>query len=102
MYVEDGLWMPTDYFDKSTEWLQGTRKELFAMRCVFLILLIIAILIDNSYAYVGPGLGLGAIGAIVGVIVTVFLAIVAVIWYPLKRMLRKLKPAKADKSDRSD
>ncbi len=72
------------------------------MHLVFLILLISALLFDNAYAYVGPGLGLGAIGAIVGIIVTVFLAIVGVIWYPLKRMLRKLKTAKADTSESSE
>ena len=72
------------------------------MSFVFLILLISALLIDNAYAYVGPGLGLGAIGAFVGIIVAVFLAIVGVIWYPLKRLLRKLKAAKAVTSDRSD
>jgi hypothetical protein len=72
------------------------------MRFVFLFLLISAFLTDVAHAYVGPGLGLGAIGAIVGFIVAVFLAIVGIIWYPLKRMLRKLKAAKPDTSDRSD
>ena len=71
------------------------------MRIVFLILLISALLIDYSYAYVGPGLGLGAIGAFVGIIVAIFLAIVGIIWYPLKRMVRKLKAAKADKKGSS-
>ena len=62
-------------------------------------MLISALLIDNAYAYVGPGLGLGTIGVFVGMVFAVFLAIVGVIWYPLKRMLRKLKAAKADRSE---
>jgi O-antigen/teichoic acid export membrane protein len=72
------------------------------MRLIFLILLISVFLIDNAYAYVGPGLGLGAIGAFVGVVVAVLLAIVGVIWYPLKRMLRKFKAAKADTNQNNE
>jgi hypothetical protein len=40
-------------------------------------------------AYVGPGLGMGVIGAILGVLAAVFLAIVGVVWYPLKRLVKK-------------
>lgn len=49
-------------------------------------------------AYIGPGLGGGAIAAVFGVIGSVVLAIFAVIYYPIKRMLknRKKSPA-ADK-----
>lgn len=38
-------------------------------------------------AYVGPGLGFGAIAAILGVIFSVCLAVFALIWYPIKRVL---------------
>lgn len=38
-------------------------------------------------AYVGPGLGFGAIAAILGLVFSVFLAIFAVVWYPMKRLL---------------
>ncbi len=39
-----------------------------------------------AQAYVGPGLGLGAIGAVLGVIFSVILAILAFFWYPIKRL----------------
>jgi hypothetical protein len=39
------------------------------------------------HAYVGPGLGLGAIGAFFGIVFAVFLAIVGLFWYPLKRLV---------------
>jgi hypothetical protein len=42
-------------------------------------------------AYVGPGLGVGVIGAILGVVVTLFLAVLGVVWYPLKRLLKNGK-----------
>ncbi len=38
-------------------------------------------------AYVGPGLGLGTIGAILGVALSVLLALFAIVWYPVKRLL---------------
>lgn len=47
-----------------------------------------------AMAYVGPGLGLGAIGAILGVGLSILLAILAVFWYPVKRLLGLGKKAK--------
>jgi len=69
------------------------------MRSVFLFLVIFALLSKNAFAYVGPGLGIGVIGAFVGLVVAVFLAIIGVVWYPLKRLLRKLKGKKVDMKD---
>ncbi len=40
------------------------------------------------HAYVGPGLGLGAIGALFGILFAVLLAIVGIFWYPLKRLFK--------------
>lgn len=58
-----------------------------------------ALLPAAAQAYIGPGVGAGALGAVVGVIGAVFLAIFAVLWYPIKRMLKgKKKPAQADKT----
>ena len=39
-------------------------------------------------AYVGPGMGLGVLGAILGFTAAFFLALVGLVWYPLKRMIR--------------
>ena len=50
-------------------------------------------------AYVGPGLGLGAIGAILGVLLSVLLAVIAIFWYPLKRWLGIGKKKVKSKSD---
>ncbi len=50
-----------------------------------------------ALAYIGPGVGAGAIAAVLGVLGSVFLAIVAVLYYPIKRML-KGKKAKAAKT----
>ena len=58
---------------------------------IFAILMLSA---AAANAYVGPGLGLGAIGALFGAVMAFFLALVGVVWYPIKRLLRKLKPAR--------
>lgn len=44
-----------------------------------------------AMAYIGPGVGAGAIGAVLGVIGSIFLAIFAVVWYPIKRLLKGRK-----------
>lgn len=44
-----------------------------------------------AWAYMGPGLGLGAIGSVLGMVGAVFLAIVAVVWYPFKRLIRRMR-----------
>ncbi len=53
------------------------------------ILLLIFLVPFKAHAYLGPGLGAGTIGAILGVIGSILLGIFAVIYYPIKRMLKK-------------
>jgi hypothetical protein len=56
------------------------------------------ILPQAAHAYVGPGLGLGAIAVVIGVIGSVLLAVFALFWYPIKRMFKKNKPEAKDAS----
>lgn len=44
-----------------------------------------------AYAYIGPGLGLGTIGVVLGVLGSIILAFFAILWYPLKRLFRRKK-----------
>lgn len=46
-----------------------------------------------AHAYIGPGLGAGAIAAVLGVLGAIFLALFSVIYYPIKRMRKKKKAA---------
>ena len=59
------------------------------MRLIILIVLTIAS--SSAEAYVGPGLGLGVLGALIGGILAFFLAILGLFWYPIKRLLKKKK-----------
>lgn len=44
-----------------------------------------------AQAYVGPGLGLGAIGVILGLLFSFVLAFFAFVWLPVKRLFSKRK-----------
>lgn len=55
---------------------------------------------ENAQAYVGPGLGAGTIGVILGVIGSLFLAVFAIVWYPLKRLIKKKKKSKQQAVDK--
>jgi uncharacterized membrane protein len=62
----------------------------------FLDALLIAALLyaPSALAYIGPGLGGGAIAAILGVFLSIIMLIIGVVWYPLKRLVRRIKNVK--------
>jgi len=56
-----------------------------------------------SYAYLGPGLGGGAIAAVIGFFAAIFLALWGILYYPIKRALKNKKEKKiASKEFKSD
>ena len=69
------------------------------MNIFILTLIFLITFIPNASAYVGPGLGLGAIGAFFGAILAVLLAIIGIIWYPFKRLIKKIKGNKEVKQE---
>ena len=60
-----------------------------AIACLFILSIPIC-----AHAYVGPGLGLGALGVILGIFFSILLAVVGIVWYPVKRLIRKFKKEK--------
>jgi hypothetical protein len=52
-----------------------------------------------AHAYVGPGVGLSALGLILGILTSIFLAILGLFWYPIKRFIRKFRKAKPQEND---
>lgn len=44
-----------------------------------------------AFAYIGPGLGIGAVVATLGTIIGLLMLIVGVIWYPIKRLIRRFR-----------
>lgn len=60
---------------------------------ILVVASLVGLLPGTAAAYVGPGMGLGAIAAFFGGLFAVLLAIVGVVWYPIKRLLGRGKPA---------
>ena len=58
---------------------------------VYLIFVLISTFSGSVFAYIGPGLGAGTVGVILGVIGSILLALFAIFWYPLKRLIKKFK-----------
>ena len=50
-------------------------------------------LATSAEAYVGPGMGLGVIGAVLGFLTAILLAFAGMVWYPVKRMIRARRGA---------
>lgn len=59
------------------------------MRIYLVIFIIFAAFSTNVQAYIGPGLGAGTVGVVLGVIASIFLTLLAIIYYPIKRLLKK-------------
>ena len=60
-----------------------------------LILLLLGLLPAHAAAYIGPGAGLSAIGAVLAVGAGILVAIFGFLWYPIKRYRKKRREAKA-------
>ena len=66
-----------------------------------LVFLLLALYPITAQAYIGPGVGAGALAAVLGVIGSIFLALFAIIYYPIKRMMktRKARPRRIASKD---
>ena len=62
----------------------------------FLCLLLISL---PSYAYIGPGMGGGAIAAIIGFFAAILLGLWGILYYPIKRALKNRKDKKMSLKD---
>jgi hypothetical protein len=77
--------------------LTSSRKALVASG---LWLAAVALLTPGvALAYVGPGLGLGAISSFLALVGGVLLGILGFIWYPFKRLLRAMKKRKEPEAE---
>ena len=68
------------------------------MRAVYLgfvAALLVALVPSDGHAYIGPGAGLSAFGALLALVVTVIVAIFGFVWYPIKRLVRSMKRRRA-------
>ncbi len=75
----------------------------------FLLAAMLALFPMASYAYVGPGAGLGMIGSLVAVVVAVLVAVAGLIILPVRLMMKRRSKhenqeqgAQADSSQKED
>ena len=50
---------------------------------------------EDAHAYIGPGVGVTAIGTLFAVIGAIVFAILGFVWYPIKRLARALTSRRA-------
>lgn len=69
-----------------------------------IIIITIVLNFFTSYvnAYIGPGVGGGAIMAILGFIVALLGVIIGLFWFPIKRLLKKTKEKKDQQQNKVD
>ncbi len=63
--------------------------------CGIVAVALLAVNAAPALAYMGPGLGLGAIGTALGVVAALLLALLSIVWYPMKRLLRRMRESKS-------
>lgn len=71
------------------------------MRVWLLVTLPLSMIIlpAHALAYIGPGLGLSALGSLLALVAGVVLAIVGFIWYPVKRILHRRRTKRDEKQE---
>lgn len=70
-------------------------KQLGGIMFQVLFLLVISILLVpvNASAYIGPGMGLTAIGSCLALVAAILAAVLGFLWYPIKRIMRHRRAA---------
>lgn len=56
---------------------------------LFTALVAAALFSPSAHAYIGPGGGLSAIGALLALLLGLTIAFIGFVWYPLRRMRRR-------------
>ena len=64
-------------------------------KMTFLATIAAAALPNAAHAYIGPGVGVGAIVLTVAVAAGVLLLLFGLVWYPVKRLLARLRANKS-------
>jgi hypothetical protein len=55
------------------------------------LVVVLALAPSAAHAYVGPGAGLSAFGALVALVGSIIAAVFGFVWYPIKRLIRAVK-----------
>ena len=64
------------------------------MQKLILFIFLFTIYNNVSFAYLGPGIGGGAIAATLGIVIAIFAVLFGLVWFPIKRIFKKEKKIK--------
>jgi hypothetical protein len=53
------------------------------------VCLLLALLTGQAFAYVGPGLGAGALASVLGIFASIVMLTFGAIWYPIKKIIKR-------------
>ncbi|WP_137699751.1 hypothetical protein [Marimonas lutisalis] len=62
-------------------------------RQLILLTSVFALMPAMAQAYIGPGMGLGAVASLLGLVAVFFMVMIAFIWFPIKRRIAKRRAA---------
>ncbi|MDB4476242.1 hypothetical protein N9052_01535 [bacterium] len=82
----------------NSHYRQNSAMVFFTVRRISFVMFLVLGGAMPAAAYVGPGLGAGTLGVIVGLVGSILLALFAFFWYPIKRILFSRKRAEEDDS----
>ena len=60
-------------------------------KSIHLLLVVIALGPITAQAYVGPGLGAGAVATVLGILAGILMLVVGIVWYPIKKLYKWLR-----------
>jgi hypothetical protein len=70
---------------------------------VLYIFLAAGLMPASASAYVGPGLGVDAVGVLMGVLFALSMLFLGIVWYPLKKLSKALfNPVSASRNKETD
>ena len=64
------------------------------MRIITIILITYFSISSHALAYIGPGLGVGAIAVAIGFLISIVILIFSLIYFPIKIIIKKFKNRK--------
>ncbi len=69
---------------------------------LILKILFLLFITTSSNAYLGPGIGGGALAATLGIVIAIFAVLFGLIWFPVKKLIKKRKEKKDHQLNKVD
>jgi hypothetical protein len=68
----------------------------------WVVVIFIATLAAEAMAYIGPGVGGGALATALGLLAAIVLAVLGIVFYPLKRFFKNWKARRKRENDENE